>query len=204
MSDFLWVGEHPCLDFVNTEIMVDGRPTDLLESYDDWARWCAAAKIVEAEAARSLSARFNGTPQGEKALKRARVLRATLREMAEGLAQGREVSAETLSAINAVLRGRIGFEQVARLKTGFEVRFGTRNDETSEMLEEAVAASAAAFVRDADQTRVKKCGNPNCVLVFLDTTKSRTRRWCSMGLCGNRHKAAAHYGRVKERATQGR
>jgi predicted RNA-binding Zn ribbon-like protein len=28
-------------------------------------------------------------------------------------------------------------------------------------------------------------------LWFLDKSKSHTRRWCSMGLCGNRHKVAS-------------
>ncbi|WP_428243533.1 CGNR zinc finger domain-containing protein [Gynuella sp.] len=31
----------------------------------------------------------------------------------------------------------------------------------------------------------------DCTLVFLDTTKSHRRRWCSVVLCGNRMKVAA-------------
>jgi predicted RNA-binding Zn ribbon-like protein len=29
-------------------------------------------------------------------------------------------------------------------------------------------------------------------LLFVDTTKGRMRRWCSMAVCGNRAKQAAH------------
>jgi predicted RNA-binding Zn ribbon-like protein len=43
--------------------------------------------------------------------------------------------------------------------------------------------------------RLRKCANPDCVLWFLDTTRSGTRRWCSMTACGNRLKARRHYRR---------
>lgn len=48
---------------------------------------------------------------------------------------------------------------------------------------------------DQHPDRVRKCANPECVLWFLDTTRSGTRRWCSMTACGNRLKARRHYRR---------
>ena len=51
-------------------------------------------------------------------------------------------------------------------------------------------------------TRIKHCANPDCVLWFADTTRSGTRRWCSMtGGCGSRLKAQRHAER--SRATIG-
>jgi predicted RNA-binding Zn ribbon-like protein len=44
--------------------------------------------------------------------------------------------------------------------------------------------------------RVRRCQNPACVLWFFDTTRNRTRRWCSMAACGNRAKARRHYDRA--------
>jgi hypothetical protein len=43
--------------------------------------------------------------------------------------------------------------------------------------------------------RVGKCANPDCPFWCLDTTRSGTRRWCSMTVCGNRLKARRHYRR---------
>jgi predicted RNA-binding Zn ribbon-like protein len=43
--------------------------------------------------------------------------------------------------------------------------------------------------------RVKRCVHPECVLWYLDTSRSGTRRWCSMSGCGNRAKATRHYRR---------
>jgi predicted RNA-binding Zn ribbon-like protein len=41
--------------------------------------------------------------------------------------------------------------------------------------------------------RLKRCANPDCPLWFEDTTRSKTRRWCSMtGGCGSRLKARRH------------
>jgi predicted RNA-binding Zn ribbon-like protein len=41
--------------------------------------------------------------------------------------------------------------------------------------------------------RIRPCANPDCVLWFVDTTRSGTRRWCSMtGGCGSRLKARRH------------
>jgi predicted RNA-binding Zn ribbon-like protein len=46
-----------------------------------------------------------------------------------------------------------------------------------------------------DRSRVRRCGREGCVLLFLDTSKNNTRRWCDMAVCGNRVKAATHYHR---------
>jgi hypothetical protein len=48
---------------------------------------------------------------------------------------------------------------------------------------------------DEHPARVRKCANPDCPFWFLDTTRSGTRRWCSMNVCGNRLKARRHYER---------
>ena len=50
----------------------------------------------------------------------------------------------------------------------------------------------------ADFERVKKCEGSTCTLWFYDVSRNHTRRWCSMAVCGNRAKAAAH--RAKKRS----
>jgi CGNR zinc finger len=45
-------------------------------------------------------------------------------------------------------------------------------------------------VRLRDRLRI--CGNPHCRLVFLDASKSSTRRWCDDGGCGNRDRVKRH------------
>lgn len=47
--------------------------------------------------------------------------------------------------------------------------------------------------------RIRKCGNDACILHFVDVSKSGRRRWCSMESCGNRQKAAQFYEKNKKR-----
>jgi predicted RNA-binding Zn ribbon-like protein len=63
-----------------------------------------------------------------------------------------------------------------------------------------IARSLADLVCTEDFTFVKACEGPSCTLLFVDRTRGRARRWCSMAVCGNRAKQAAH----RERAQQAR
>ncbi|WP_338787211.1 CGNR zinc finger domain-containing protein [Metabacillus sp. FJAT-53654] len=47
--------------------------------------------------------------------------------------------------------------------------------------------------------RIRKCEHQDCILHFVDTSKSGKRRWCSMELCGNRKKAADFYARKNKK-----
>ena len=58
-----------------------------------------------------------------------------------------------------------------------------------------LAEAATDLLCTCDLSLIKKCQNPECVLFFYDTTKNHARHWCSMSLCGNRSKVAAHYHR---------
>ena len=60
-----------------------------------------------------------------------------------------------------------------------------------------VAEDAADSLVGDDLSLVRRCANPDCVLVFLDTTRNHRRRWCSMDVCGSRAKAAAFYRRSR-------
>ncbi len=43
--------------------------------------------------------------------------------------------------------------------------------------------------------RVRECAAPACPVIYLDTSRNRSRRWCSMERCGARAKATAYYQR---------
>jgi predicted RNA-binding Zn ribbon-like protein len=60
-----------------------------------------------------------------------------------------------------------------------------------------IAESAAWLLEHGDPSLVRRCEGPACVLLFYDTTRNRSRRWCSMEGCGSRAKAAAYYRRTR-------
>ena len=61
-----------------------------------------------------------------------------------------------------------------------------------------VAASRAQA--DGIWNRLKLCVAEDCAWAFVDTSKNRSRHWCSMGVCGNRQKTRAYRARQREKA----
>jgi predicted RNA-binding Zn ribbon-like protein len=62
-----------------------------------------------------------------------------------------------------------------------------------------IAEEIAKFISTADFRYVKACQGDHCILFFLDQTRRHARRWCSMAVCGNRAKQAAHLAKLKKR-----
>ncbi|WP_235017952.1 CGNR zinc finger domain-containing protein [Thermomonospora echinospora] len=62
----------------------------------------------------------------------------------------------------------------------------------------ALAGLAAAITdaaADGSWRRLKVCPQDTCRWAFLDTSKNRSRTWCSMRVCGNRTKTRAYRAR---------
>ncbi|MCZ4124509.1 CGNR zinc finger domain-containing protein [Streptomyces sp. H39-S7] len=57
----------------------------------------------------------------------------------------------------------------------------------------AVAWTELVVTGDAD--RLKRCAEHACAWVFWDVSRNRSRRWCSMRVCGNRTKARRYAAR---------
>ncbi|TVL89687.1 CGNR zinc finger domain-containing protein [Streptomyces sp. SAJ15] len=54
--------------------------------------------------------------------------------------------------------------------------------------------------RDGSWERLKICRNPTCAWVFYDYSRNHSAIWCSMGMCGNRHKVTRHRERKRANA----
>lgn len=182
---FLFLADQLALDFVNTEVMENGQRADWLVAPRDLAAWLRQAGL--ASGSKGLA--------GPRLLRRAKALRAVIRRLAEALASGRPVPASVVPAINRALREERTFHELVRAAKGYEIK--TRSEPGTGVLA-PIARSAAELLAAGDRLRVRRCGNPACILHFYDTTRSRTRRWCSMAGCGNRMKVAAHYRRQRK------
>jgi len=187
---FLFVGNQLCLDFINTEMIIRGQRTDLLETPSDLQRWAVQAGLLNQTEAKSAI-------DNQRALTEAKSFRVVLREMAERIVAGRPVSSEAIETINRLLSRCPGYPQVHRAAGRFERRFHSAGHESTQLLV-PLAEAAGDLLCAGDLSLVKKCQHDACILYFYDTTKNHTRQWCSMELCGNRMKAAAHYRRKKK------
>ena len=181
-NHFPLLGGHPAIDLVNTEVMREGVMTDLLASEDALADWLRAAGL--------LSIRARGT---RSALLAAREMRSAMRRIATDVSSGESPKRGDLAVIERELRrvkGSLALHRHGRrLSFGFEpaaadVRF-------------IIASALAAFLAELEGERLRACGGARCILFFYDTSKSGTRRWCTMAGCGNRAKAATHYRRIR-------
>ena len=56
-------------------------------------------------------------------------------------------------------------------------------------------ARVAAAVTDQSWHRLKVCAEGMCQWAFIDSSKNRSRSWCSMRVCGNRTKTRAYRAR---------
>ncbi|HEY6084991.1 MAG TPA: CGNR zinc finger domain-containing protein [Nitrospira sp.] len=194
---FLFVGNHACLDFINTSIVSEGEPVDLLTTFSDLIAWFKEAKLLTEEDGKKIERQGSQEATGAQMLTQARAFRQTLRDMIERIAAGRPVPQAAVEAINEHLRHRAGYSQVTGRGRHFEKVFEDASQDPKRLLG-VLAEAAGDLVCTSDFALIKKCQNPACVLFFYDTTKNHTRHWCSMNLCGNRSKVAAHYRRRKK------
>jgi predicted RNA-binding Zn ribbon-like protein len=114
--------------------------------------------------------------------------------MIERIIEAKPVQKSVIDQINLLLSHRHGYTELVQRQDRFNKIFHAELNEPIDLLA-LIAESAADLLCHNDFSRIKGCENSGCILYFYDTSKNHTRRWCSMEVCGNRMKAAAHYRR---------
>lgn len=191
---FIFIANLPALDFINTEPVIRGQRVDLLTGFEDLVRWVEAAGFPLGNLARRAS-----PTERESIFRQAIGLRKTLRDAAERLAGGKGAGGRTVEAVNRILASRPVYRRLVREGKRYTGRLDPVSETPSHLLV-PIAESAAWLLEHGDPALVRNCENPECVLFFYDTTKNRTRRWCSMDACGSRAKALAYYRRKTEKS----
>jgi predicted RNA-binding Zn ribbon-like protein len=196
-----FVGHHLALDFLNTIATPRDVPVEWLRDGRDLVDWLEQANEITADVA----ARFRASKDQRELdgiAGRAREFRGWLRgfvtrHIGKPLTTG---AAKALGPLNELLAGdtslpvveAAGGEQALRLRR-------VRRWESPDELLHPVAEAAADLVCSVDFRLIRACNGSVCSLLFLDRTKAHGRRWCSMAVCGNRAKAAAHRARKRSR-----
>jgi predicted RNA-binding Zn ribbon-like protein len=190
----VFVGDALALDLVNTEMMVRRKPCDLLVTSQDVARWWQAARRQHPDAASVAGADL---PMADELVDLAalKALRSALRGMFEALANGAAPSAQEIAAVNAILA--TGAPTLVLTPEGM-TGVGYRCRPGASAMRFAIAISALRLVQEGDRQRLHRCSNNRCVLLFYDTTRSATRRWCSLS-CMDRARSAQRYLAAKQR-----
>jgi predicted RNA-binding Zn ribbon-like protein len=184
-SRALFLAGHPALDFLNTRTRVDEDVVDLLQSDEDVLIWLKQAGFPHA---------IDGKTGPQALLRSARRLRESVRSLVEKRKMGKRGDP---SILNSFLAASRSYPQLVWRKSNTLTIETVRRQETSKSILAPVAQAAANLLTTADFELVKRCEDDTCVLWFSDQTKSHSRRWCSMEICGNRRKVAAY--RVRDR-----
>ncbi len=204
----MFLADSRGLDFLNTRAVPVSTEVDWLADGEALLAWLQAAGLVGSEVLAEVRGSA-GTDELDAAAAQARSLREWFRGFVQahrGRPLTQDVVAE-LAPLNRLLERDESFSQVvpraaatATATADEDVVAGLalvtrRRWRAPDTLLLPVAESLARLVTSADFSDVKHCEGPGCLLHFLDTTRHRNRRWCSMAVCGNRAKQAAHRSR---------
>jgi predicted RNA-binding Zn ribbon-like protein len=194
-SDFIFVGDHPALDLLNTVVGQGAARGDLLRDTASLRAWVSQAPWELPEAKSSLLAAGSKHDWG-LALDEVRDVRELGRQIIAAWRAG--------SPSRAMLgRLRLWMQQVpySRDLRNIEGRLtlvwvpqlaGPRS------LAGLLAGSIGDLLVSARAESVKSCAGANCSLTFLDCSKGQRRVFCSAALCGNRAKVAAYRARQRD------
>ena len=194
---FIIVADNLCLDFLNTQIVNDGKPKDLLNDFEDLVEWTEAVKLIEPAQSEGLIHDWARQSETKRFFAEVKEFRRALREMVEAITKTKAVKPSTIKMINAILNHGYGYHELVKTESGFEKRFRTNFDIPRQLL--IPIAESAADLISGNSKNIRKCESPTCILYFYDITKNHGRRWCSMNACGNRAKAAAFYKRTRKK-----
>ncbi len=206
-----FIGDHAALDFLNSVAAPWGAGIEWLSDGADLVTWLEQAGLVPADVARQFRTQA-GTRALDAVAGEARALREWFRDFVARHA-GKPLARRALRDL-APLNDMLGHDAVfwqiepAPLPAGDRAhaeshalrwRIG-RHCGNPRTLLLPIAHAMGGLVCEKDFGLVRKCEGEGCTLWFLDISKAHARRWCSMAVCGNRAKAAAHRARTRQRS----
>jgi predicted RNA-binding Zn ribbon-like protein len=197
----LFVADALGLDFLNSVATPADARVDWLDNGEGLIGWIKQAALVPADVL--VDVRSRALPgELDSLAAQARGLREWFRAFVNEHV-GRSLTAADLSALgplNELLARDEAFRHIVARRVGdgpgFELA-STRRWRSPESLLLPIAEAIATCVCEEDFSNVKACEGDACTLVFADHTRGHARRWCSMAICGNRAKVAAHRKRLK-------
>jgi predicted RNA-binding Zn ribbon-like protein len=197
------IADSTGLDFLNSVATPVDTPIDWIGNGDGLLDWLKQANLVPRE---TLDALKRGAKPGE--LDSAAEQTRELREWFRGFVRkhmGRRLAPRALrelDPLNRLLARDDTFRQLVHrhdeADDHLELR-EMRRWRTPASLLLPIGEALARFTCEENFADVKACEGANCTLMFVDHTRTKGRRWCSMATCGNRAKQAAHRDRLKNR-----
>jgi predicted RNA-binding Zn ribbon-like protein len=200
----IFIADTPALDFLNSVATPADVEIDWIEDGERFLEWLEQAQFVPPDVLTAL--RAQAMPgEVDNVAAQARSLREWFRKFVRSR-MGKPLIAkdlQKLAPLNRLLERDERFSRIEARPADAEANAlalrTMRRWRSPESLLLPIGDALAKFVCEEDFSHVKACEGPTCTLMFADHTRGRARRWCSMAICGNRAKQAAHRQRLKPR-----
>lgn len=201
----IFVGDSAGLDFLNSVATPAATTVDWIADGEGLLNWLEQARLAPAQVladirARSLPGELDAVA-GE-----ARDLRGWFADFVRKH-KGRPLAPGAfgeLDPLNRLLEGDESFSRIVAADGSGRPRLqAIRRWRTPGSLLLPIGEALAQLVCTEDFSNVKACEGASCTLIFADHTRGHARRWCSMAICGNRAKQAAHRHRSRSRKSAG-
>jgi predicted RNA-binding Zn ribbon-like protein len=132
---------------------------------------------------KTLGADLSGVPESQ-VKSGLRALRAVLRSNVERIAAHGRAGGRSLQDLNRVL-GRSPLARRVVIRGGVaRIELVPRASVLDVALGE-IAGAFASVLGGGDLARIKICRNPDCLWVFYDRSRNRSRKWCEEATCAN-------------------
>jgi len=185
-----------CLDFANTANWhKSDHPVELLVEYTDLVDWARHTEIVNDDETTTLLRLAAHRPAEADAVRqRAVALREAIYRIFAAISADERPEVDDLELLNQELQPALSHARIVEADDGFTWDWAD-NRQTLDRVLWPVARSAAELLSSAQLNRARQCADDRCGWLFLDMSRNRSRRWCSMDECGNRNKARNYYRR---------
>ncbi|MGE6260757.1 CGNR zinc finger domain-containing protein [Heyndrickxia sporothermodurans] len=190
------LGGRLCLNFANTVNWHDSseKSQELLTSYEKLVNWSLHANILNKQQSLLLIKKAENQPsKAKEVLQQAIELRESIYQIFSLVLNNETPASKDLSILNEALGNAYGIMRVVPGENKFSLEFLNCEERLDGMLPPIVQSAIDILTCEKELSRVKKCEGYPCGWLFLDTSRNRSRRWCSMADCGNRAKAKRFY-----------
>lgn len=175
------IADHPVLDMLNTVAIVNKQQVDFWQTDEDIIYWLKTVAGIKLRSYQSFK-------KGEL-LETARELREVIRKL---VVKKKADSLNSVKPLEPFLDASLSWISLQKNAEGQWQQHRCYKQDTVKQVFGPITEAAAALLAEVDFNLVRVCEHEECILWFLDRTKTHKRRWCSMALCGNRHKVAKH------------
>jgi predicted RNA-binding Zn ribbon-like protein len=188
-----------CLAYANTlSWRGSEKPVEKLHALTDLLNWLERVAGLSAGAIHDARSWSRNHESGAGAVfGDAIAIREAVFHAFSALASEQSIRERDFGLIRSALADAPARTQLAHAKGGYGWQVEHLQPTAAHLLA-PVLWSAADLVVSAPHRRIRQCANEKCLWLFLDESKSGTRRWCDMSSCGNRAKAQRHYLKSKQ------